>query len=365
MPKLTGIPEGILNPTDYLPLARERLLPEIWRYLEEGSGNQFTLQANERAFDHIPLVPRPMADVRGGHTCITLFAQTLSHPIILAPLAYQRLYHPHGESASAMAAAAQGGQLCVSSLASQTLEEIATAAGQPLWFQLYWQEDRPRTLKLLQRAIAAGYRAIVFTVDAPVKQTTFQLPTSISPINLDMPAPFPLLLPQQSQVFDGWMAQAPYWEDLAWLREQTTLPLLVKGILHPQDAAKVVELGCDGLVVSNHGGRVLDGAPASLASLPEIVSTVSGRGKVLLDSGIRSGRDIYKALALGADAVMIGRPYIRGLATAGALGVAHVIRLLRDELEMTMALTGAASISEITGGKIPPGQNWNIHYCRS
>ncbi|WP_300086957.1 alpha-hydroxy acid oxidase [uncultured Nitrosomonas sp.] len=349
LPKLSRIPEGILNPAGYLPLAKERLLPEIWRYLEEGSGNQSTLQANERAFDHIPLVPRPMADVRGGHTRITLFGQTLAHPIILAPLAYQHLYHPHGESASAMAAAAQEGQLCVSSLASQTLEEIITAAGQPLWFQLYWQEDRPRTLKLLQRAIAAGYRAIVLTVDAPVKQATIQLPAGIHAVNLETPPPFPSLLPQQSQVFDGWMAQAPCWEDLAWLREQTTLPLLVKGILHPQDAAKVMELGCDGLVVSNHGGRVLDGAPTSLACLPEIVSAVSGRGKVLLDSGIRNGRDVYKALALGADAVLIGRPYIWGLATAGALGVAHVIRLLRDELEMTMALTGAANISKMTG----------------
>jgi len=348
LPKLSSIPEAVQNPSDYLPYAEARLSPEIWRYLKEGSGHQLTLQANEHAFDQIQLIPHPLADVCGGHTRISLFEQTLAHPIILAPLAYQGLYHPHGESASAMAAAAQEGQFCVSSLASQTLEEIISAAGQPLWFQLYWQENRERTLKLLRRAIAAGYQAIMFTVDAPVKQATIQLPAGIHAVNLETPPPFPSLLPQQSQVFDGWMAQAPRWEDLAWLREQTTLPLLVKGILHPEDANKAVALGCDGLVVSNHGGRVLDGAPASLTCLPEIVSAVSGRGKILFDSGIRNGRDIYKALALGADAVMIGRPYIWGLATAGALGVAHVIRLLRDELEMTMALTGTTRIEEIT-----------------
>ncbi|MCC6916342.1 alpha-hydroxy acid oxidase [Nitrosomonas sp.] len=346
LPKLSAIPDGIHSAADYLPLARERLQPEIWRYLEDGSGNNTSLQANLRAFDPIHLMPRPLADVRGGHTHITLFGQALAHPIILAPLAYQRLYHSHGESASAMAASAQEGQFCVSSLASQTLEDIISAAGQPLWFQLYWQEDRQRTLKLLQRAVAAGYRAIVFTVDAPVKQATIRLPAGVRSVNLDDPAPLPAFSSRQSQVFDGWMTQAPRWEDLAWLREQTSLPLLVKGILHPEDAEKTVNLGCDGLIVSNHGGRVLDGAPASLDCLPQIASVVSGRGKVLFDSGIRSGRDVYKALALGADAVMTGRPYIWGLAAAGALGVAHIIRLLRDELEMTMALTGVASISE-------------------
>lgn len=347
LPKLSGIPADIQSVNDYRPLAKERLQPTVWRYLAEGSGNQRTLQANEHAFDAIQLVPRPLADVRGGHTRISLFGQTLAHPIILAPLAYQKLYHPQGEVGSAMAAVAQQSQCCISSLASQSLAEITQAAEQSLWFQLYWQGNRERTLKLLQRAIAADYKIIVFTVDAPVKQAAIQLPADITAVNLEAPTPFPSLSPEQSQVFDGWMAQAPNWDDLAWLREQTTLPLLVKGILHPQDADKVVQLGCDGIVVSNHGGRVLDGAPASLSRLPEIVQQVSGQAKVLFDSGIRDGRDVYKALALGADAVMIGRPYIWGLATAGAFSVAHVIRLLRDELEMTMALTGAAHIAAI------------------
>lgn len=360
LPKLSAIPAGIQTAADYLTYAEERLSPEIWHYLQQGSADNISLQANRQAFDAIQLMPRPLADVRHGQTAITLFGQTLAHPIILAPLAYQRLYHPHGESAAAMAANAQAGQFCVSSLASQTLEEIISAAGQPLWFQLYWQENRERTLKLLRRAIAAGYQVIVFTVDAPVKQATLQLPAAIHSVNLETPAPFPPLTPQHSQVFDGWMTQAPRWEDLAWLREQTALPLLVKGILHPEDARRAIDLGCDGVVVSNHGGRVLDGAPASLACLPQIVSAVANRGVILCDSGIRNGRDIYKALALGADAVMVGRPYIWGLATAGALGVAHIIRLLRDELEMTMALTGSTSIQTIDRERIQTCRDWNI-----
>ncbi|BBL34905.1 4-hydroxymandelate oxidase [Nitrosomonas stercoris] len=350
--KLSSLPEAIQTAADYLTYAEERLSPEIWHYLQHGSASNISLQANRQALDAIQLMPRPLADVRRGQTTTTLFGQTLAHPIILAPLAYQCLYHPHGESATAMAANAQAGQFCVSSLASQTLEEIISAAGQPLWFQLYWQENRERTLKLLRRAIAAGYQAIVFTVDAPIKHATLQLPATVRAVNLEIPTSFPALTPQQSQVFDGWMAQAPRWEDLAWLRERTSLPLLIKGILHPEDAKQAIDLGCDGVVVSNHGGRVLDGAPASLVCLSQIVRAVAGRGTILFDSGIRNGRDVYKALALGADAVMLGRPYIWGLATAGALGVAHVIRLLRDELEMAMALTGSATLKEITNDKL-------------
>lgn len=352
--KPAALPEKVQNAADYLPLARQRLRPEIWRYLQDGCGNQVSLEGNSQAFDRIPLMPRPLADVKGGHTRIHLLGQELAHPIVLAPVAYQRLFHPHGESASAMAASAQEGQMCVSSLASQTLEEIISAAERPLWFQLYWQGNRERTLKLLRRAIAAGYQAILFTVDAPVKQAAIQLPTTVSAVNLEDSAPFPALSSQQSEVFDGWMAQAPGWDDLAWLRDQIHQPFVVKGILHPEDAEKVIELGCDGLVVSNHGGRVLDGVPSSIECLAEIARVVDGRGKVLFDSGIRSGRDVYKALALGADAVMLGRPYVWGLAAAGAMGVAHVVRLLRDELELTMALTGTAGIQEIAMGKVYP-----------
>lgn len=347
--KLTARPADVLTARDYLPHAQARLDPSIWRYLQDGTGEGASLEGNEQAFEAVKLMPRPLVDVRGGNTRIQLFGQKFAHPIILAPIAYQCLFHPDGESASAMASAAQDGLMVVSSLASQSLEDIAQAAGNPIWFQLYWQGDRTRTLKLAQRALAAGYRALVFTVDAPVKQATIQLPPAVMAVNLEPPLPLPPLSSQQSIVFDGWMTQAPTWADLAWLRERIRSPLLIKGILHPDDAEKLVALGCDGLVVSSHGGRVLDGAPASLDMLPAIMRAVSGRVPVLMDSGIRNGRDVCKALALGASAVMIGRSYIWGLATGGAFGVAHVIRLMRDELEMTMALTGCANIRMLNG----------------
>lgn len=331
----------------YQFLAQQQLPPEAWQYLQDGDKGH-----NQRAFDALSIMPRPLQDVRGGHTRLQLFGQQLEHPILLAPIAYQRLFHPDGESAAALAASAQGGQSIISSLASQPLAHIAHAAKQGAhpgaettpWFQLYWQGERERTRRLLQRAIDAGYSAIVFTVDAPIKVATLQLPAQISAVNLE-----PDTVPNSSQlqVFDGWMMHAPVWDDLAWLRQQTSLPLLIKGILHPDDAKRALATGCDGVIVSNHGERVLPGSPASIHALPAIVQACAGRVPVLLDSGIRNGRDIWRALTLGASAVLLGRPYIWGLAAHGALGIAQVIRLLRDELEMTMALTGCKFLSDI------------------
>ncbi len=335
---------------NYRQVAAARLDAAIWRYLEEGA-SAAALHDNLQAFAARRLLPRPLGDVRGGHTRLTLFGQEFEHPLLLAPIAYQRLFHEAGECASAMAASAQGGTLLISSLASQPLEAIAQAGrlenGGAPWFQLYWQGDRARTLRLLQRAEAAGCTVMVFTIDAPIKLATLQLPGDVQAVNLEAPAAPSQLSNAGSRVFDGWMAQAPTWDDLAWLRQQTTRPLLLKGILHADDARRAMTMGCDGLVVSNHGGRVLDGASASIDALPGIVAGVDGRIPVLLDSGIRSGRDAFLAMALGASAVLIGRPYIWGLAANGAMGVAHVIRLLRDELEMTMALTGCASLAAI------------------
>lgn len=333
------------NVRGYLPLAEARLAAPIRHYLQDGDDGD-----NERALAAIRLLPRPLRNVRGGHTRLTLCGQSLEHPILLAPVAYQRLFHAEGETASAMAAVAQGGQCLISSLASQSFGTIVDAGksdgGQGPWFQLYWQGDQPRTLRLLQRAVAAGCSAVVLTVDAPIKVATLPLPDDISAVNLE---PSALTQPAtgNSAVFDGWMAQAPSWDDLVWLRLQTTLPLLIKGILHPDDAARALDMGCDGIIVSNHGGRIIQGTPASIDALPHIVRRVAGRVPVLLDSGIRRGRDVFVALAHGATAVLIGRPYIWGLAANGAMGVAHVIRLLRDELEMTMALSGCAHPSDI------------------
>ncbi|AOF83052.1 nitronate monooxygenase family protein [Methyloversatilis sp. RAC08] len=333
---------------DYRELARARLHPELWHYLDDGRDTPCG-RANRAAFDAAPLMPRPLTDVRGGHTRVELFGEWLAHPMLLAPLAYQRLYHPDGEQASAMAANAQDGQMVISSLASQPFDAIVRAAERAPWFQLYWQGSREATHRLLDRAIAAGIRAVMFTVDAPVKQTALALPAQVGAVNLDAPARPVAIGDGQSQVFDGWMAQAPTWDDLAWLRDRTKLPLLLKGVLHPDDAMQAVQRGCDGLVVSNHGGRVLAGAPASLSLLPTIVSAVGPGVPVLLDSGIDSGSDVHRALAAGARAVLIGRPCIWGLAGNGALGVAHVIRLLRDELEQSMALCGHATLAAIAG----------------
>lgn len=328
---------------DYAALAQSRLEPAVWEYLADGDDED-----NVRALRACRLVPRPLQDVRGGNTRLTLFGQTLAHPVLLAPIAYQRLFHPDGEIASALAASAQGAPFLISSLASQPLEAIAGAAhsegAQGAWFQLYWQGGRQRTLRLLERAIRAGCSAVVFTVDAPVKVARFQLPKEVFAVNLEEPDVSPV---GAGTVFDGWMAQAPTWDDLAWLRQQTPLPLLLKGLLHPDDADSAIAAGCDAIVVSNHGGRVLQGTPASLHALQAIATRVGGRIPVLLDSGVRTGRDVFAALAHGAAAVLLGRPYVWGLAANGAMGVAHVIRLLRDELEMTMALTGCKHLKDI------------------
>ena len=328
---------------DYQVLAKAKLDPAIWQYLCEGDSS-----GNAQAWHNRYLMPRPLRDVTGGNTRLTIFGQTLEHPILLAPLAYQRLFHQQGEMASAMAASMQGAPFIISSLASQALEAIADVAHaerqKSAWFQLYWQGERDRTLRLLQRAINADCSVVVFTVDAPIKIASLQLPADVFAVNLE---PLPIPQSKTSAVFNGWMSQAPTWDDVIWLRQQTRLPLVLKGLLHPDDVEKAIAVGCDGIVVSNHGGRVLDSAPPSLLTLETICKRVSDRIPILFDSGIRSGRDIFVALAMGATAVLLGRPYLWGLTVNGALGVSHIIRLLRDELEMTMALTGCKHLRDI------------------
>lgn len=334
----------------YAEQARKILAPDIWQYLDSGTAAHRTRHQNESVFDSIHLIPRPLADVRGGHTRIELFGQTLAHPFLIAPIAYQGLFHPMGEVGVAMAALAQQTPYIMSSLASQPLSDI-TATGAHCWFQLYWQSSREASLRLLRKAEQAGATAIVFTVDAPIKQSGLTLPQDISAVNLE-PAPvLPTINTTQSRVFDQWMTLAPRWEDLNWLRSQTQLPLLVKGLLHIEDAQRAIDAGCDGLIVSNHGGRVIDDTPSSLEVLQRFRPQLSPSIPLLFDSGIRSGSDAFKAIALGASAVLIGRPIIWGL-VQGPLGAAHVLRLLRDELEMTMALMGCADIASISGSAI-------------
>ncbi|MDR2688831.1 MAG: alpha-hydroxy-acid oxidizing protein [Azoarcus sp.] len=356
-PRLTSIPSAIAAVADYVPYARERLDDNAWAYIASGAADEITFHANRAAFDALALNTRVLADVRGGNTALTLFGQRFAHPILLAPVAYQRLAHPDGELATVQAAAALETGMVVSTLASHTLEDIARHADAPLWFQLYVQPDRGFTRELVRRAEAAGYSALVVTVDAPIagirnreQRARFQLPEGIGAVNLrGMAAPAPVP-GAASPVFDVLMAHAPAWKDIEDLRAFTRLPLIVKGLLHPEDASRAFAAGADGIVVSNHGGRTLDTLPASLAALPAIVAGVERmgmKGVILLDGGIYRGTDVIKALALGANAVLIGRAWIYGLAAAGALGVAHVLRLLRDELEIGMALTGAAHLSDL------------------
>ena len=358
---LQAIPHDTVNLADYERHAQARMDAGAWAYLQGGAGDEHTLDANVRAWQALQLLPRVLQRTAGGHTRTQLFGRTLAHPLILAPVAYQTLAHPEGEMDTALAAAAQEAGFVLSTQASTRLEDIGDAVAAddlrgPLWMQLYLQPDRAFTKALVHRAEAAGFDAIVLTVDAPTsgvrdreRRAGFRLPAGISAVNLNgMSAPPTREVPPNgSALFDDLLHHAPTWDDVAWLRAQTRRPILLKGVLHPDDARQALSLGVDGLIVSNHGGRTLDTVLPTARALPRIADAVGSDMPLLVDGGIRRGTDVLKALALGARAVLIGRPYVHALATAGALGVAHCIRLLRDELEAAMALTGCATLADI------------------
>jgi 4-hydroxymandelate oxidase len=341
---------------DHERLAQERTEPSAWAYLSGGAADEITLRANQHAWQQIPLRPRVLRPLAGSHTWTELMGRTLAHPIMVAPMAYQRLAHPHGEAATALAAAAQGAGLVLSTQSSTRLEDVARLyLGEPgrgpLWFQLYKMATRSHMRDLVQRAEYAGYEALVLTVDAPVhgardreRRAGFTLPPGIAAVNLASPDDDGS--PSGPVGLDILCKQAATWDDVAWLRMLTPLPLVLKGITHPEDAQLAVEAGAAAIIVSNHGGRTLDTVPATAHLLPEIVAAVDGRCPVLVDGGIRRGTDVLKAMAMGASAVLVGRPVIHGLANAGAAGVAHVIRLLRDELAIAMALCGCSRLSD-------------------
>jgi 4-hydroxymandelate oxidase len=289
---------------------------------------------------------------------VQLLGRTLAHPLLVAPVAYQRLAHPDGELATALAAAAQGAGMVLSTQSSTRMELVAKAVlgdaqRGPLWFQLYLQPDRGVTRELVERAELAGYEALVLTVDAPVhgardaeRRAGFRLPPGVSAVNLPIPAPASPGA-DQAPLFQGLLANAPTWRDAEWLQSITRLPLVLKGILHPADARQAAALGAAAVIVSNHGGRTLDTAAATAVMLPAIADAVGEQQPLLVDGGIRRGTDVLKAMALGARAVLVGRPVAWGLANAGAVGVAHVLRLLQDELEIAMALCGVATLDRI------------------
>lgn len=356
---LTAIPSDILSLADYERRAEQHMPAASWHHLQGGAGPQRSFIDDRAAFERFQLLPRVLRDLRGASTAIEFFGRRHAAPLLLAPVAYLRLAHPEGELAAVRAAQALDTGMVVSTLSSFTLEEIAEARVQaaqelqrpavPLWFQLYFQEDREASLSLVRRAEAAGYEAIVVTVDASIKHSGFPLPPGVEAANLrDMPRRVQTSVPGGGILFGTPLADlAPTWADIEWLRTRTQLPLIVKGILAPQDAVRALDCGADALVVSNHGGRVFDGFASPISMLPEIAAKLDARLPLLLDGGIRGGGDIVKVLALGASAVLIGRPQMHALAVAGMLGVAHALHLLRADFELAMAQLGCRTPAEI------------------
>lgn len=339
----------LLTADDFELEAGRRLPSEIFAYLAGGAGREITLARNCAQWDEIGLMPRPLRDLAGGTAARQILGARLAFPALVAPMAFQRLACPQGEAAMRLAAAAQGIGMVLSCQTSVAPEDLPQAPG-PLWFQLYLQPDPHITRAMAARALAAGAEALVVTIDAPINglrnrevRAGFHLPAGVQAVMMP-PPPQPPEGP--SLVFDGLMAMAPRWADLAALCAESPVPVLAKGVLHPDDATLAVQAGCAGVVISNHGGRVLDGAPVATDVLPAIRAR-HPELLILADGGIRQGSDIFKALALGADAVLIGRPAYYGLAVDGAAGASQILRRLREEFEVTMALCGCRSPDEI------------------
>ncbi|RBP05367.1 lactate 2-monooxygenase [Rossellomorea aquimaris] len=345
--------------------AREKLEDGPFYYVAGGAGGEDTMRANRNAFDRWQIVPRMLNNVENRDLKVTLWGDTYSSPLMLAPIGVQSIVHPDGELASARAASSMNVPFIASSASTYSMEEIASVMGNsPRWFQLYWSNDREIAASMLRRAEASGYSAIVVTLDASMMAwRESDLENAYLPFlsgegvgNYVSDPVFRSMLKDPPEVDDKAAAilwskvfgnASLTWDDLHFLRDHTSLPILLKGILHPEDAKLAIDHGMDGIIVSNHGGRQVDGAVGALDSLPVICQVVNGRIPVLFDSGIRRGADVVKALALGASSVLLGRPYMYGLTLAGEQGVKDVIRNILADLDLTMALSGQASVSEL------------------
>lgn len=319
---------------DYERAAREKIAAAAWEYIDSGAGDEHTLRWNREAFDRIALSPRMLNDVTTVDTSVSVLGCDLAHPILLAPIAAHSLAHRDGEVATAAGARAARAGMVLSSYTSKPVEDVVAAGASPLWFQLYIQE-KAATRDLVSRVAEAGCTALCVTVDTPrlgardrLARSGFEFPSL--PYRTSEPGNNPCT-----------------WDDIAWIRSAAEIPVILKGILHPDDAELAIRAGASGIIVSNHGGRNLDTAPASIDALPAVADRVRGRIPVLMDGGIRRGTDVVKAIALGASAVLIGRPYLHGLAVGGAAGVADVVDILRRELEQAMALLGRPSITKL------------------
>jgi 4-hydroxymandelate oxidase len=352
----------LVNLFDFEALARRRLSRLALEYISSGAGDEITLRQNRERFDEISLQPRVLVGAGKIDTSLELFGERLDYPILLAPCAYQKLVHPDGEIAAARGAANARASFVISTFATVALEDVAQAADASLWFQLYVHPDREFTRELIQRVDASGYRVLCVTVDTPIlgirdreRRAGFHPPPGIERANLKSLGTAVTKMGH----FEGGgnysiLDPTINWETIAWIRSITKLPVVLKGILSPGDARLACQNGVSGVIVSNHGGRNLDTVPASIVALPRVIEAVDGSIPVLLDGGVRRGTDIVKALAYGARAVLIGRPYLWGLGVAGSQGIEQVLRTLRLELEAAMALCGTPSLSRITGDSIWP-----------
>ncbi|MET8759820.1 lactate 2-monooxygenase [Lentzea sp. NPDC004782] len=361
-----AVPPFTTDPDALEQSARDRLGPGPFWYVAGGAGSGATVRANREAFDRVRIVPRMLTNATERHLGVSVLGTGLPAPVLLAPVGVQSILHPDGELATARAAAELGVPMVLSTASSHTIEEVAEASGDgPRWYQLYWPNDPDVCASLLERARKAGYTALVVTLDT---WTLAWRPHDLDQAYLPFLRGVGTAIPFSDPVFRAGLQKSPEedlpmailrwvqlftgtdksWEQLAFLREHWDGPIVLKGIQHADDARKAVESGMDGVVVSNHGGRQVDGAVGSLDVLPSIVEAVGEQVDVLFDSGIRTGADIVKALALGAKAVMVGRPYAYGLAHGGQVGVRHVLRSLLADFDLTLGLSGHRSPAELS-----------------
>lgn len=341
--------------SDLQAIALRRMPSMAREFIEGAAADEISLRWNREAYDRIRLDPRVLRDVSRVDTRVQLLGLDLAFPILLAPTALHKLVHPEGELATVRGAGAAQAAMTLSTMSSVALEEVAQASSAPLWFQLYVQKDRGFTAELVQRAEKAGYKALVITVDTPVAgarnrqdRAKFKLPTGVEMANLrGLPTQGGKKLDTEQGVFKNILPERLTWKDVEWLQSLTRMPVLLKGVLNAEDAELAARQGLAGIMVSNHGARNLDTVPATIDALPRITEKVGGRIAVLVDGGVRRGTDVLKALACGADAVLVGRPIFYGLSSAGAKGVERMLSILRHELELAMALTGLTTIAEI------------------